>query len=135
MHNTLEVLILLCILVHIFKLTSNMRHTKLTSIRKSKMISQEEMATQLGMEQTTYSRKERGISPITQEEWKRFAKILDVSAHEIKDDPIPTYKNENCTLHDNNIGTEYIQIHQELLASILRYTNFLEEEVQRLKKE
>lgn len=112
-----------------------MGHTKLTSIRKSKMISQEEMATQLGMEQTTYSRKERGISPITQEEWKRFAKILDVSEHEIKDDPIPTYKNENFTLHDNSIGVQYIQVHQELLESVLRYNKFLEEEVKRLRKE
>ena len=35
------------------------------------------------MEQTTYSRKERGISPITIAEWERIAKALEVSIEKI----------------------------------------------------
>ena len=38
---------------------------KLIFIRKTKKITQKQIANLIGMEQTTYSRKERGISPIT----------------------------------------------------------------------
>ena len=52
---------------------------KLISIRKIKKITQKQIANLIGMEQTTYSRKERGISPITIAEWERIAKALEVS--------------------------------------------------------
>ena len=52
---------------------------KLISIRKTKKITQKQIANLIGMEQTTYSRKERGISPITIAEWERIAKALEVS--------------------------------------------------------
>ena len=56
---------------------------KLISIRKTKKITQKQIANLIGMEQTTYSRKERGISPITIAEWERIAKALEVSIEKI----------------------------------------------------
>ena len=53
------------------------------SIRKTKKITQKQIANLIGMEQTTYSRKERGISPITIAEWERIAKALEVSIEKI----------------------------------------------------
>ena len=61
-----------------------MKHEKLIEIRKSKGISQSKMANALAMEQTTYSKKERGISPIHDFEWKRISKFLGVSLEELK---------------------------------------------------
>ena len=56
---------------------------KLISIRKTKKITQKQIVNLIGMEQTTYSRKERGISPITIAEWERIAKALEVSIEKI----------------------------------------------------
>ena len=44
------------------------------------------MADKVGMEQTTYSRKERAKSPITNDEWKRFAEALEVPIDDIKEE-------------------------------------------------
>lgn len=60
-------------------------HERLINFRKAKGISQKEMAQKIAMEQTTYSRKERGISPVTDNEWERFAKALDVNIDEIRE--------------------------------------------------
>ena len=56
----------------------------LKDFRHKKGITQKEMALRMAMEQTTYSRKENGKSPITEDEWKRFAKVLDTSIEELK---------------------------------------------------
>ena len=45
-----------------------MKNEKLFTVRKSRGLSQMEMAQKLAMEQTTYSRKEISKSPITDEE-------------------------------------------------------------------
>ena len=108
---------------------------KLISIRKEKRISQEEMAQRLAMEQTTYSRKERGKSPITKDEWTKIANALEVNVHDIKEEPSPTYKHENFTLNDNSIGVQYITVHQDLLDTVLRYNKHLEAENERLRNE
>lgn len=108
---------------------------KLISIRKQKRISQEEMAQKLAMEQTTYSRKERGKSPITKEEWAKIADALEVNEQDIKEETSPSFKNENFTLHDNSIGVQYITVHQDLLYTVLRYNKFLEQENEKLRSQ
>ena len=50
------------------------------------------------MEQTTYSRKERGISPITIAEWERIAKALEVSVEKKRSAPSEAIK--TAKLHD-----------------------------------
>ena len=49
----------------------------LKEIRVSKGFTQNQMAEKMAMEQTTYSKKERGISPINENEWKRLSEIFE----------------------------------------------------------
>ena len=109
---------------------------KLKNLRKAKRLSQIDMAKLAAMEQTTYSRKESGKSSITEEEWQRFAKALEVSVEDIKNDQTMVFKNENCTFSDGAIGSvgiQYINIPKDVLDTILRYNQKLEEEVRALK--
>ena len=104
--------------------------------RKNKKLSQLQMAKLCAMEQTTYSRKESGKSPVTDEEWERFAKALETSVEDIKAQDKMVFKNENCTFNDGSIGSvgiQYINIPKDVLDTILRYNQKLEEEVRELK--
>jgi transcriptional regulator with XRE-family HTH domain len=107
---------------------------KLNTIRKLRGYSQKEMAKIVAMEQTTYSRKERGMSFITNEEWERFAKALEVSIEEIKEVPQNSFRNENCTFSENSVGIQYVNLPQNVLDVILKYNTKLEEENAELKK-
>lgn len=72
-----------------------MTQEKLIELRKLKGLTQSQMAKRIAMEQTTYSRKETGKSPITNDEWQRFAKALEVSIEDIKEETNVNFKNEN----------------------------------------
>jgi transcriptional regulator with XRE-family HTH domain len=111
-----------------------MMHEKLISLRKERGFSKEEFSNSLAMEQTTYSRKERGKSAFTTEDWKKITEILGVQIEDIKEVKAATYNHENFTLNDNSIGVQHITVHQELLESVIRYNKFLEAEVERLSK-
>lgn len=74
-----------------------MKKTKLHNARVKLGLSQQEMSVLASMEQTTYGRKENGISKITTLEWKKFALILDVDLNEI-------FESDGTV--DNSIGTE-----------------------------
>lgn len=113
-------------------------HERLINFRKAKGISQKEMAQKIAMEQTTYSRKERGISPVTDNEWERFAKALDVNIDEIREEKPVSMKNENCTFHDNssvnNVGVQYINVPEQMLETLMKYTKLLEDKIEELKE-
>lgn len=101
-----------------------MEHENLIKARKEKGLTQKEMAEMLAMEQTTYSKKERGISRIRENEWVSFAKILN------KD--IEVLKRKNNELPNNH---EYDHItNLNVIEMIIRYTQKLEEENFLLKK-
>ena len=113
-----------------------MEQQKLSDARKAKGLTQKQMALKIAMEQTTYSRKERGKSPISDEEWHRFAKTLDIPVEQIKETNNPfSLKNENCTFHDSNVGVQYINIPQNVFDIIIKYNTKLEEENATLKAE
>ena len=80
------------------------------------------------MDQTTFSRKERGKSTITEEEWDRLAKALDVPKEEIKEIIEPQATNENCNFNDQPIAIQYITIPQEVLDTVLKFNKKLEED-------
>jgi transcriptional regulator with XRE-family HTH domain len=111
-----------------------MKNEKLFTVRKSRGLSQMEMAQKLAMEQTTYSRKEIGKSPITDDEWQKFAKVLNTTVDEIKEKTVPQAVNENCVFNDQSVGIQNISIPKEVLDTILRYNKKLEEENELLKK-
>ena len=114
-----------------------MKNEKLITIRKARGLSQVDMAKKIAMEQTTYSRKEIGKSHITDAEWEKFAKTLDVPVEDIKEITMPvSIKNENCTFNDGSIaGVQYVNIPQNVFDIIIKYYTKLEEENQKLKKE
>lgn len=107
-----------------------MEHKKLIDLRIAKGFTQKQMALKIAMEQTTYSRKERGKSPISDAEWNRFAKVLDIPVEDIKDNNVPiSIKNEGCTFHEGSVaGIQYVNIPQNVFDIIIKYNAKLEEE-------
>jgi transcriptional regulator with XRE-family HTH domain len=112
-----------------------MKHDKLISARKARGYSQNQMASKIAMEQTTYSRKEIGKSPITDAEWDKFAKTLEVSVEDIKSEKAQILKNEGCTFTENSIGIQYINMPQNVFDIIIKYNKKLEEDNESLKLE
>ena len=112
-----------------------MEKQKLRAMRKSRNFTQNEMADCIAMEQTTYSRKERGISPITDEEWKRFAKALNTSVEEIKEIVPPnSIVSENSRFQ--NAGNEkHISLPLDVFNIMMKYTSKLEEDIQELESQ
>jgi transcriptional regulator with XRE-family HTH domain len=50
---------------------------KLRTMRVSLRLKQEDIARRLGIDRTTYIRKEKGLIPITTEEWIKLAEAVD----------------------------------------------------------
>ncbi|KAF2332269.1 helix-turn-helix domain-containing protein [Flavobacterium ginsenosidimutans] len=99
-----------------------MLHKNLVKARKEKGFSQKQMADMLAMEQTTYSKKERGVSRIRENEWMQFAKILGKDVDELKDD-ISQDKEKDHTLYLN------------IIEIISKYNQKLEEENSLLRRQ
>lgn len=47
-------------------------------------------------------------------------------------------KNENCTFHDNssvnNVGVQYINVPEQMLETLMKYTKLLEDKIEELKE-
>lgn len=56
---------------------------QLKKIRIEKGISQEQLADLIGMTQSNYSRRENGKKNITEQEWKKIAKALNINVEDI----------------------------------------------------
>ncbi|WP_445458255.1 helix-turn-helix domain-containing protein [Flavobacterium sp. HNIBRBA15423] len=108
----------------------------LRAIRKEKGFTQKDMAFKMAMEQTTYSRKETGKSPITDEEWERFANVLETPVEELKKMDDYMTKFENCTFNEQSqaIGIQIVSMPKETLDVMMKYTAKLEEEINKLKE-
>lgn len=52
-------------------------------MRKSKKITQLDMATYLKISQTQYYKRESGVVKISEQEWQKIATLLDVSVDDI----------------------------------------------------
>ena len=98
-----------------------MSYEKLITTRKLKGYTQEKLTQQIAMEQTTLSRKERGLSPISDEEWQRIATVLQVPVDDIKESfsENPS-QNVNCTFNDQSVGIQYITIPTGILDQLLK---------------
>ncbi|MFB3388544.1 helix-turn-helix domain-containing protein [Flavobacterium sp. LAR06] len=85
-----------------------MKKIKLQEMRLKREITQDVMANLLDMTQATYSRKERGLTKITIEEWNRIAKVLGVDKSEVaeentKKDSISTNFTKRFTTIPNSL--------------------------------
>ncbi|MBF4516106.1 helix-turn-helix transcriptional regulator [Flavobacterium sp. ANB] len=97
---------------------------KLQQLRLDREITQEVMADRLAMTQATYSRKERGVIDITEEEWSKITEILGVNKEDVFEDNI----RKNIISH--NLNKQFLV----LPASLLEKIDFLTRENQELKE-
>ena len=98
----------------------NYMHYKLREARLDKGYSQSTLGKKIGLEQTTYSRKERGVSVIRSEEWNRLAKALSLTVEEIKE-------------VDNLVKENSATLPHEVLQSLFNYIQKLQLENENLK--
>ena len=90
---------------------------KLISIRKTKKITQKQIANLIGIEQTTSSRKERGISPITIAEWERIAKALEVSVEKIVE---PNNNNTQSFFNEKALSLQNVVLIKKSYEKIIK---------------
>lgn len=97
---------------------------KLLTKRLEKQLSQEEISDLIGMAQSTYSRKEKGITKITMSEWEKIAKVLEVSKEEIFEPANPKIKIPNI------VENEFMSNPNDIIKQI----NYLKKENFELKE-
>lgn len=115
-----------------------MEKTKLIRARNTKGLTQDEVAVMMGMDQTTYSRKEKGNLKINSREWKKIAQILDVPLGTIfEDDTSSVIINNDNSPNSNvmNYKSDYCNVPEYVLESLKNYIKKLEVENAHLVKE
>ena len=106
-----------------------MEKTKLIKVRNTKGLTQDEMAVMMGMDQTTYSRKEKGNLKINSREWKKIAQILDVPLSEIfeQEDISVVINNDNSPNSQvMTYNSDYCNVPEYILESLRNYIKKLE---------
>ncbi|WP_017495788.1 helix-turn-helix transcriptional regulator [Flavobacterium sp. WG21] len=107
-----------------------MNKTKLIQVRLSKGLSQEELADLIGMTQSNYSRRESGRKSISDIEWNRIAKELEVKTEVIYEpDEVSSTLNNTTNMYQFNIP-DFIMEHMELLK---KENKNLKEKLRKLK--
>ena len=108
---------------------------KLIRARKEKKFSQQDVAEFLSISQTQYLRKEKGEIGITEQEWDKIAKLLNVEVEEIKEE-----ENKNISQHFENVTGSYIgsnnnycNVPEFLLENQKEYIELLKKEIESLK--
>lgn len=106
-----------------------MKYIDLIKARKKAGYTQKQMAEMIGMEQTTYSKKERGLSPIRDIEWSRLAKILEVNIDEVRNG-----KDLSNSIKKTTETSNHVVIPLSAFEIIIKYNGKLEEENASLKE-
>jgi len=106
-------------------------------VRNSKKISQQQIAEQLNMAVSCYSKRENGQVYMRIEEWEKLAKILEVPLSEIyeSDDRQIFICNDNTShnfLGTNNSTNTIYPVPKELLETQQKYIAVLEEKIDKL---
>jgi transcriptional regulator with XRE-family HTH domain len=94
----------------------------LREIRIKKGLTQKQIAIKMAMEQTTYSRKENGKSPITEKEFEKLSNVLETSIEEIKKGVPNIATNGNYFIDDYAIDIQIVSIPKDTLDIMLKYT-------------
>lgn len=93
-----------------------MKKNKLIEVRKSKKISQADIATYLKISQTQYQKREIGKIKISDLEWERIASLLNVPSEDI-------YEYHN-TLDEKSIIEEIIFLKEKITILERKITSF-----------
>jgi Predicted transcriptional regulators len=114
------------------------KENKLIETRNDRGYSQECVATFLGIDVSSYSRKENGKIKISYKEWLKLSEILEIPMEEIYeyDENITVIFRDNSSGVGNVAGNNVINysIPQSLLESQNKYIEKLEEENRNLMK-
>ena len=107
---------------------------RLIETRKRIGYSQEYLSSVLGMDISSYSRRENGQIKISNKEWQKISEILEVPLDDIyeSEDSVILIFNDNSS-GNGNVVTNYT-IPQTMLDSQKKYIEKLEEEVRSLKE-
>jgi transcriptional regulator with XRE-family HTH domain len=97
---------------------------KLRETRLNKGFSQEALADLIGMTQSNYSRRENGRKGISEAEWKRIAKALEVNKETIYE------ANRLNASHGSTVNVSFFNIPNQALE----YIEFLKNENSKLKE-
>ena len=99
---------------------------KLLKARLNKGLSQEEIADSIGMTQSNYCRREKGLKKISDPEWIKMAKVLDLKKEDIYEtdshhttDAKIAKENYSCKIHYFNVPN-FVLEHIELLKNEIR---------------
>ncbi len=114
-----------------------MTKENLIRIRKQKKFSQQDVAEHLNISQSHYQRKEKGEIGITNNEWERIAKLLEVDVEEIRENDANNVMNNFDNSSGNYIGNNnnYCNIPEYILENQKDYITLLKEENKRLKQD
>ncbi|TZF98852.1 helix-turn-helix transcriptional regulator (plasmid) [Chryseobacterium panacisoli] len=107
-----------------------------------KGFTQQQMAEVIPTDVSNYSKKESGAVSITQTEWNKLAKFLEVPIEEIYEEEEAKFIFENPVFNDSSAGNignnNTTNINNELSIEIIKtmqeYISLLKEEIERLKK-
>ena len=105
-------------------------HDKVKFYRELKRLSQENVAFDLGLNQSQYSRRESGTIKFNAEEIEKLSKLLDVSANELFSDETVVFNNSNQT--GGNFG-QYISTPIDLINQYELRINEKDEVISLLK--
>ena len=106
-------------------------------MRKLKNISQQEMAKIIGTDASNYSRKERGEVRIFDDEWVKIARVLGVSAEDLKNEghELSDQYNQSSIQEQLGNGTGLYCLSELVIQIQKKYISMLEKEVESLKSE
>jgi transcriptional regulator with XRE-family HTH domain len=116
-----------------------MEKFKLLEMRKSKGLSQQQIAEQLNMDVSCYSKRESGQVYIKIEEWEKLAEFFDVPINEIYESDEKQSNICNDKAFANFLGTNYgtnnnYTVPESLLENQQKYITKLEEEIKELRR-
>lgn len=118
------------IIIVLPKNKKKMTKIKLLTKRLEKQLSQEEISDLIGMAQSTYSRKEKGITKITSAEWNKIAKVLGVEKEEIFEPAAVIMTGSNSFKNKENSRTDDLK---EQINELLKENSELKERIKAIE--
>lgn len=110
---------------------------KLIDKRVEKKFTQEELAFKIGIETSSYNRRENGVTKISKKEWNKLAKELSVKLEEIyePDDGVYFFQNSNVEKNAVNISEYGLLTMKKYISKLEEENIYLREENSLLKNE
>lgn len=115
---------------------NNMVKEKLRLLRKTKNITQQEVANAIHTTSSNYCRKENGEVKILLDEWQKIANFLNVSVADIYEDESKTTINQNHASGENSgLNCSYYNIPSSIIENLKDYIDILKSTNKKLEEE